>query len=498
MSCKKSDKNKKSKAKSKAKSKQKHDLVYIMNPGCGWCKKSDPVVDELIKKGYEITTLDITKPEEAEKANEIKSKYNAQCGTPHFVDAETGNQVCGFREDVLENWAKGEEIPAPPPRPQQPQQPQPGQPNNQQGPQIADVKVEYIWLDGNSPSNIRSKVRYQKMNLSMIQDQNMMRIIPHTYFDGSSTNQTETTNSDCILKPVKIVPNPFDAPANTGQTISWIALCEVLDENNKPHSSNARRILQQSVIQTQETVKQMIVGFEQEYVMIDTKTQLPMGWSDYENSTPPPQGKYYCGVGADNIKGRKIADTHAMLCNTSGIGVVGTNAEVMLGQWEYQTTPKHILSAADEVIISRFILQRLAEDMNVSISYDPKPIEGDWNGSGGHINFSTDYMRRESDLPYLTLLCASMEKYHEESMQYYGVDNDKRLTGKHETSSIESYSWGESDRTASIRIPLSTIQNNGRGHLEDRRPAANIDPYQAFNHLLNSISKINEEILQPV
>ena len=493
--CGKNKKKDKGKNMKNKKSKEKHNLIYITNPNCGWCKKADPVVEALIKKGYEITTLDVSKPEESERANELKSKYNAQCGTPHFIDAETGNQVCGFREDVLEDWAKGKDIPAPPPRPQQPQ---PGQPNAQQGPQIENVKIEYVWLDGNSPSNIRSKVKYQKMNISAIQEQTIMRMIPQAYFDGSSTNQTETNNSDCILRPIKVIPSPFDPPANTGQTISWIALCEVYDDNDNPHPTNSRRILQQSVIQTQETVKQMIVGFEQEYVMFDSKTKLPIGWLEYENSTPPPQGNYYCGVGIDNTKGRKLADTHAMLCNKVGIGVQGTNAEVMLGQWEYQTIPKQILMAADEVIISRFILQRLAEDMNVSISYDPKPMEGDWNGSGGHINFSTDYMRREADLPYLTLLCASMEKYHEESMKYYGVDNDKRLTGKHETSSMESFSWGESDRTASIRIPLSTVKNNGRGHLEDRRPAANIDPYQAFNHLLNSISKINEEILQPV
>ena len=474
----------------KSKSKEKHDLIYIMNPNCGWCKKSDPVVESLIKKGYDITTLDVSKPEESERANEIKSKYNAQCGTPHFIDAETGNQVCGFREDVLENWAKGEEIPAPPPRPQQ-------RPDDKR-PQIENVKIEYIWLDGNSPSNIRSKVKYQKMNISAIQEQTIMRMIPHAYFDGSSTNQAITNNSDCALRPVKVIPSPFDPPSNTGQIISWIALCEVYDENDNPHPTNSRKILQQSVSDAQETAKQMIIGFEQEYVMIDSKTQLPLGWSDYEKSTPSSQGKYYCGVGSDTTKGRKLADTHAMLCNKVGISIHGTNAEVMLSQWEYQTSPKPVLVAADEVIISRFILQRIAEDMNVSISYEPKLVEGDWNGSGGHINFSTDYMRRESDLPYLTLLCASMEKYHEESMQYYGVGNDKRLTGEYETSSMESFSWGECDRTASIRIPLSTIKNNGRGYLEDRRPAANIDPYQAFNHLLNSISKINEEILQPV
>tara|TARA_R110000824_G_scaffold161751_3_gene337178 strand:+ start:704 stop:1429 length:726 start_codon:yes stop_codon:yes gene_type:complete len=96
----------------KTKTEQKHELLYIMSPQCGWCKKADPVVDEL-KKKYDIRTLDVTNPEESKIANEFKTKHNAQCGTPLFLDNITGNQVCGFREDVLEKWAKGEEIPKP-------------------------------------------------------------------------------------------------------------------------------------------------------------------------------------------------------------------------------------------------------------------------------------------------------------------------------------------------------------------------------------------------
>ena len=104
--------------KSKTKNKKtdvKHDLLYIMSPSCGWCGKANPVVDELRKDGYEITQLDVNNPEEAKRAEEVKAKYNAQCGTPLFLDAETGNMKCGFAEkDVLEKWANGEEIPAPP------------------------------------------------------------------------------------------------------------------------------------------------------------------------------------------------------------------------------------------------------------------------------------------------------------------------------------------------------------------------------------------------
>ena len=132
--------------------------------------------------------------------------------------------------------------------------------------------------------------------------------------------------------------------------------------------------------------------------------------------------------------------------------------------------------------------------MHIAISYDPKPVEGDWNGSGAHINFSTKHMRESADMEYMNLICSSMGSYHTKSIEVYGNGNERRLTGKHETSSLENFSWGEMDRSASIRIPIATVKNNGKGHLEDRRPAANIDPYEAFAYLLGVTNNISEEL----
>jgi glutamine synthetase len=387
-------------------------------------------------------------------------------------------------------------MPAPPPRPQQPQQPQQNE--------IETLKFEYVWLDGDSPKNIRSKTRYQRMPIARIPDNlnQLIRFVPKGFYDGSSTMQATTQNSDCGLSPVKVVENPMDAPSRiNGKPISYIVLCEVTDADGNAHETNTRSKLVDAVNKRETELRQredksdmFLVGFEQEYTIVDPITGNPIGWSDYDEGTPPPQGKYYCGVGADVSKGRKLAETHASLCNKIGIGVMGTNAEVMLSQWEFQTAPKLALQAADDIIISRFLLQRIAEDMELAISYNPKLIDGDWNGSGGHINFSTDYMRRESDIAYLISLCSSMERYHKESIDVYGEENNRRLTGKHETSSAEEFTWGEMDRGASIRIPQSTVQSEGKGHLEDRRPAANVDPYEAFNYLYGTIIKINEEL----
>jgi len=463
------------------------ELLYITNPNCGWCKKADPVVEEMVKKGHKITTLDLTNPEDAQRANEVKAKHGAQCGTPLFIDGKSGNMVCGFRQDVLQDWAEGKDIPAPPPRPQQPQQRpgQPQQPQQQMGPQM--TKFEYIWTDGSS--SIRSKTKYMVIDRSKIKSpSDFISNIPEWSFDGSSTNQAKTENSDCILKPVKIVPNT----TSMNRFPSFIVLCEVLDSDGNAHETNTRSKLLDRVKETE--LDDMWFSVEQEFTMMNPFNNKPIGWEEYSNDTPPPQGDYYCGVGFGSVEGRELIEQHALACIGSGITIAGTNAEVMLSQWEYQTEPKPAIEAADDLIISRFLLQRIGERMNVAISYDPKPVDGDWNGAGAHINFSTNHMRENADMDYMNLICSSMGAYHEKAIEVYGKGNERRLTGKHETSSIDKFTWGELDRTASIRIPLHTVQNEGKGYLEDRRPAANVDPYEAFSYLMGVTSNISEEM----
>ena len=478
--------------KCKDKKKDKTELLYIMNPRCGWCIMADTVVEDLRKDGYNIITLDITKPDAQVRANEVKTKYNAQCGTPLFIDAKDGNMVCGFKEkDVLEKWAKGEKVPPPPPRdfrkvdPTRPQNPQ--NPQNPQQPTIQLVKLEYIWVDGHKPAKIRSKVRFDKINTNVIENQNVfLKTLPSWSFDGSSTGQADVDKSDMILKPVRVVPNTTERT----RTPSFVVLCEVYDSDDKPHSSNKRAILRDFM--KSDNSKGTMFGIEQEFIITNPNNGKPFGWEEQENNKPRPQGDYYCGVGADVAKMRDVSESHAMACNTAGVSIKGTNAEVMLSQWEYQLSETDALSVCDNLWYSRFFLQRIAEKMNLSISYAPKLIEGDeWNGSGAHINFSTEEMRKNSDDSYMVFLCSSLGEFHEESFSYYGIENDKRLTGKNETSNYDVFTFGEMDRSASIRIPGSSKNR----YLEDRRPAANIDPYEAVGYLLNTFLRINEEML---
>ena len=253
-------------------------------------------------------------------------------------------------------------------------------------------------------------------------------------------------------------------------------MCEVLDAEHGPHGSNTRTDCVNLVS------NDWWFGFEQEYFMY--KDGRPLGWP--EKGKPRPQGDYYCGVGEGNVVGREIVDRHTEACMNAGIGITGTNAEVALGQWEFQVLGSGI-RAGDDLWMARYILQRIAEMKGVSINFQPKPQKGDWNGSGMHTNFSNDQMRHQGSEVQLVEMCEKLSKTHRSAMRHYGAGNDKRLTGKHETQSIKKFSYGVSDRGASIRIPIVTVDNNWCGYLEDRRPAANADPYKVMRHIVRTL-----------
>jgi len=347
-------------------------------------------------------------------------------------------------------------------------------------------KLDYVWLDGYKTKNMRMKTRYYNGYELDIQD------VPVWGFDGSSTEQADGSNSDCILEPVKLYRNTTDPMG-----MSHIVLCEVMNSDGTPHVTNTRAKMRQVIEECgglEKVNKDMMFGIEQEYVIFDKKTGRPSGWPD--NGFPPPQGRYYCGVGGDCVEHQDLIDEHASVCNRAGIPIQGTNAEVMLSQWEYQVGPSNALDVCDHLWVARYMLETMAAKKGLYIRLDPKPISGDWNGSGAHINFSSAYMRNESCIQELEAMCAQLGKYKSEMLAMYGNDNQLRLTGEHETAHIDDYSWGVSDRGASIRIPASTAAK-GRGHLEDRRPAANIDPYEAVSTITKYVNIAENVVAQP-
>ena len=181
-------------------------------------------------------------------------------------------------------------------------------------------------------------------------------------------------------------------------------------------------------------------------------------------------------------------DRHLDICLDAGINVEGTNAEVAAGQWEFQTFAKGAAKAGDEMWVARYLLERLAEEYGLSIEYHPKPLgDTDWNGSGMHANFSNTTLRTCGSKETYEKICEAFRPVVKEHIAVYGAYNDQRLTGKHETQSIHEFSYGVSDRGASIRIPIMTVENGYKGWLEDRRPSSNGDPYKIAAIIIKTV-----------
>jgi glutamine synthetase len=314
-------------------------------------------------------------------------------------------------------------------------------------------RAEYIWIDGSEPTKLlRSKTKVLPDGAEL----------PIWGFDGSSTNQAPGSDSDCVLRPVLSVPDPIRG----GDDV--LVLAEVLDTDLTPHPSNTRAACLE--VEEKFASHDPWFGIEQEYTFY--KEGRPLGWP--QGGFPAPQGGYYCGVGDDEVFGRDVVEAHTSYCIDAGLEISGTNAEVMMGQWEFQIGPLGPVDAADQVWLARWLLYRTGEDYGVSATLNPKPIQGDWNGAGAHTNFSTKEMRESYD-PIIAA-AEALGKNHDLHITNYGAGVEQRLTGLHETAPWTEYNYGVSDRGASVRIPWQ-VAKDGKGYIEDRRPNANMDPY---------------------
>ena len=325
--------------------------------------------------------------------------------------------------------------------------------------------VEYIWLDGNNPPQIRSKTRVfaKPVNLNAL---------PTWGFDGSSTKQASGEASDCVLSPIMTAADPIRGGRN------MLAFCEVLNVDMTPHASNTRRACDQANLNYGE--QEPWFGIEQEYTLM--QNSRPLGFP--EKGYPEPQGQYYCSFGAANNFGREIAESHLASCLKIGLKISGINAEVMPGQWEFQVGPCGPIEVSDHLWVARYLLERIAERYGVTVSYAAKPVKGDWNGAGAHTNFSTKAMREEEG--FIERACDALGDAVEEHLVGYGDGIEERLTGEHETCSYKEFRYGASDRGASIRIPWQ-VAKEGKGYIEDRRPNANIDPYIVTRLITNTV-----------
>jgi glutamine synthetase len=334
-------------------------------------------------------------------------------------------------------------------------------------------KLEYIWLDGYKPTqSLRSKTKVESDFSGKVED------APIWCFDGSSTEQANGSDSDCLLKPVAVFPDPDRMNA-------FLVMTEVLNADGTPHESNGRATIDES-----DDDEDFWFGFEQEYFLWDPESNLPPGFP--HGGFPRPQGPYYCSVGAMNAYGREVVEDHLDICLEAGLNVEGINGEVAAGQWEFQVFAKSAKRAGDETWIGRYLLERTAEKYGLSIEWHPKPLgHTDWNGSGMHANFSNSAMRESGKQETFTKICDQFGKNVQRHISVYGAENDQRLTGQHETQAINEFSYGVSDRGASIRIPITTVEDDWKGRLEDRRPASNADPYKVAAAIVKTVKEID-------
>jgi glutamine synthetase len=329
------------------------------------------------------------------------------------------------------------------------------------------VKLEYIWLDGYQPEpSMRSKTK-----IASVKDADDVKLddCPVWAFDGSSTQQAEGHSSDCLLIPAAIYPD-------TARHNGYLVLCEVQNAAHEIHPSNTRG--------TWDDEPDLWVAFEQEYFLMQEGRPLGFPLAGY----PGPQGPYYCSAGAAVNKGREIVEEHLDACLDAGIEITGINAEVAMGQWEFQCFGKGAKKACDDLWTARYLLVRTAEAHGVNIELHPKPVRGDWNGSGMHTNFSNTEIRTAGSKDKIIAICEKFRPVHEEHIAVYGAYNELRLTGLHETQSIDTFNYGVSDRGASIRIPVATVEAGWKGYLEDRRPASNADPYKVVSRILKTLN----------
>jgi len=342
------------------------------------------------------------------------------------------------------------------------------------------ILLEYIWIDGNE--TLRSKNRI----INIINEDICINEIPLWNFDGSSTGQAIGRESDIILKPIRLYHNPFITFIK-----SYLVLCECYNKDMTPHITNTRIKCYETSEKNKDS--ECLFGIEQEYTLFERNTNnlspdgcnLPYMWKEHNNPEIGGQNPYYCSIGGDRAFGRSIIDGHLKLCLEAGVEICGTNAEVMASQWEFQIGVCDALKVSDDLWIARYILQRITEKYNCYATFHPKPYKGNWNGTGGHTNFSTKQMREEGGIKYIYEACEKIKLYHDEHMKVYGKNNDERMSGMHETSSINNFTYGVGNRGCSVRIPIHVF-NDGKGYLEDRRPASNMDPYLVCEILMRS------------
>ncbi|VVC99503.1 unnamed protein product [Leptidea sinapis] len=316
------------------------------------------------------------------------------------------------------------------------------------------ILATYVWVDGTG-INLRSKDRTFDFVPKTYKD------LPVWYFDGSNTAQANSENSDTFIFPVVIYHDPF----RRGNHI--LVLADTYQHNYQP------------------TLESPWFGFNQEFFLTTTDNR-PLGWPP--GGFPAPPGPYYCAIGANKIVARDLMEAFYRCCLYAGVHINGINTGTTPSQWNFQVGPSPGIRAADDLWMARYILCRLAEEYGTVATFEPQPIP-DWPGNGTFVYFSTKDMRDDDGIQVIERAIDKLARRHGAHINEYdannGADNVRRLTGKNGMPHMRDFTAGVANRGCSVRIPRQVAEDK-KGYLEDRRPAANADPYRVVSILLRT------------
>lgn len=358
--------------------------------------------------------------------------------------------------------------------------------------------LEYIWLDIHN--HIRSKIRTIYAPYTTYFSFKNKNSVPEWSYDGSSTGQANTSNSEVLLQPIYVVDHPFlnnKTTIDKMKSISLLVLCNAMNcsihiqENNEEIEEIEKKQTPHNYIQQaidKFNTKQVIdiepwFGLEQEFFLFSKETLKPYKWDYYQSHKETLDGEFYCGVNRSTHTESQIMKEFLYTSLSIGLKVSGINQEVECTQWEYQIGPTKGIEIAHQMVIAKYILLQICEKYDVYPVFHPKPIKTkykEWNGSGCHVNIST---KKTRDLTYEGLdeiyrIITNMENNHTEFIENYcGKNNHLRLTGKNETSNPKIFTHSVGGRDTSIRIPYQTYIDK-KGYFEDRRPGSDIDYYK--------------------
>lgn len=349
--------------------------------------------------------------------------------------------------------------------------------------QHGKVQAEYVWIDSDYWDGHSFDLCCKTLTLPdapiSLDD------IPIWTYSGDDAK-------DIVIVPRRTYRDPFRGGDNV------LVLADTYEEpsgdeqdHGKATKFNARAACQAAMQQAEEIGEDPWFGFEQEYYLIDPKTKWPLGWP--AGRYPDKDTAFYCSVGSTKVVAREIIEAHYRACLYAGVMIGGINSEVAPAQWEFQVGPASGTQGADDLWMARYILQRLCEEYKVGVTFDPKPVPKQ-AGIGCHTNYSNMATRSSpGGMEAIKKQCERLRQAHDKHISNYGIGNERRLTGKHDTAAMSDFSWGIGDRAASIRIGCKVAMRDC-GYYEDRRPAANMDPY-LVSQLLVETTLLRKESL---